>query len=236
MEKTERTDLNNFEENLGYVFKDRSLLVNALTHSSRASEEGMQSNERLEFLGDAVLQLIISEYIYDHKKIEDEGVLSKMRALVVCSDSLAVTGKKLGVDLFLRLGKGEEMSGGRSKKNIIADAMESIIAAIFLDGGYAEAERFILSHHREIIEAAVCGSLKYDYKTTLQEYVQSMKLGELVYELVAETGPDHDKTFTSRAVIGKRTFPESSAHNKKQSENSAAHLAYEILIKEKQNR
>lgn len=227
--KTIEADLDILQKSIGYKFSDESLLKTALTHSSAVNETGAECNERLEFLGDAVLQLCVSTDLYKLHRSDDEGALSKLRALIVCADSLSVTSKKIDLDKFLIMGKGEEHSGGRQKKNILADALESLIAAIYLDGGYEEAIKFVRTKHGDIISEALDGHLKYDYKTMLQEYVQANKLGELTYELVDVSGPEHDRTFTSVAIIGGKKFSPAKAHNKKQSEHNAASNALKAL-------
>ena len=209
---------------MDYRFADKALLKTALTHSSAINEHKATSNQRLEFLGDAVLQLIISTYLYRLMPKDNEGVLSKLRSLIVCADSLFVAAEEIHLNDFLILGKGEELSGGRDKKNIMADAFESMIGAIYLDGGYSSAERFVMDKLADIIQRAASGRLTYDFKTTLQEYVQANAMGELSYELICVTGPEHDQTFTSRAVIGGEAYGEARGHNRKQSEQNAAEL------------
>ena len=222
-------NLENFETNIGYKFKNTELLNTALTHSSAINEQKNTSNQRLEFLGDAVLQIIISDYLYNLLPNENEGTLSKLRSLIVCADSLHVVSLPIMLNEYIILGRGELLSGGRNKKNIIADAYESVVGAIYLDGGYDFARDFVMNTLRDIIEKAVSGRLTYDYKTTLQEYVQG-KIGEnLSYQLMGVEGPEHDQTFYSRVVIGSRTFDSASGHNRKQSEQNAAQLALREL-------
>lgn len=229
MEDSYSERLERFCDEIGYHFKDRDLLVRALTHSSRAREEGSASNERLEFLGDAVLQIVISTYIFGIDSLTDEGGLSKLRALIVCSDSLDATARRIGLDSLLRLGRSEEVSGGRKNRSLTEDAMESLIGAIYLDSGMDAAREFVMKTHGPIIESAIKGRLTYDYKTTLQEKVLREKLGELSYELVGESGPDHHKTFTSRAVLSGRAYPAASGETIKKSEQNAARILLEIL-------
>ena len=221
--------LKKLEEIINDKFNDINLLGMALTHSSAVNELNAGSNQRLEFLGDAVLQLCVSTDLYTNHEGDDEGALSKLRALIVCADSLSITSQKIHLNEYLILGKGEEHSGGRAKKNILADALESLIGAIYLDGGFEAAENFVRSQHSAIISEALSGSLIYDYKTRLQEYVQSHKLGELVYELIEVSGPEHDRAFTTCAVISGKKYPEATAHNKKQSEHKAAEFALKLL-------
>ena len=216
--------LSELEELIDYQFKDKNLLRTAMTHSSAVNEQKTASNQRLEFLGDAVLQLSISNHIYRLLKEENEGVLSKLRSLIVCSDSLYKAAVTIQLSEFLILGKGEEISGGRGKKNIVADAMEALIGAVYLDGGYKYADVFVQRLLGEIIDTARNGQLQYDYKTTLQEYVQSQNLGELGYELVKISGPEHAQIFTSRVRIGDDRYAGAKGQNRKQSEQNAAEL------------
>lgn len=224
--------ISRLEEKMGYRFNDKNLIKTALTHSSAINEKKTASNQRLEFLGDAVLQLVISKYLYLRMKNENEGVLSKLRSLIVCADSLFAASEIIRLNDFVILGKGEELSGGREKKNIIADAFESVIGAVYLDGGYDWAEKFILDKLHKIIEDALKGQLTYDFKTILQEYVQSKSLGELIYQLVKVSGPEHDQTFYSRVVIGNVSYDVAVGHNRKQSEQNAAEIVlrkFEII-------
>ena len=214
--------LSKFEKGIGYSFKDIKLLETALTHPSATGETGRISNQRLEFLGDAVLQLAVSDILYSAFGQSAEGTLSKVRAEIVCADSLYSTGRRIHLDDYLILGKGEERSGGRDKKNIIADAVEALIAAIYLDGGRDKSDEFIRKNHAHIIDEAMKGHLMYDYKTMLQEYAQSEGYEDLSYELISVTGPDHDQTFTSRAVMGGISYEPASSYSKKQSEHRAA--------------
>lgn len=217
------------QNKLQYSFRDKSLLEKALTHPSAVAETKLMSNQRLEFLGDAVLQLIISEDIYLGLPGLAEGALSKLRSQIVCADSLFTAGANCGLSDYLILGKGEELSGGRTKKNIIADAMESLIGAIFLDGGFEAAKSFVLFALKDIIVMAKSGQLTYDYKTTLQELAQSWETGELLYELIRVEGPEHDQVFFSRAVLGKRKFSIAEGRSRKQSEQNAAEIALREL-------
>ncbi|MCL1802395.1 MAG: ribonuclease III [Eubacteriaceae bacterium] len=224
-----KPDFSELEELLRYHFKDSDLLRKALTHPSAVNETKAESNQRLEFLGDAVLQLAISANIYEAHPDLNEGSLSKIRSMIVCADSLYIGANGISLSDFLILGKGEELNGGRSKKNILADSFESVIGAIFLDGGFDAAEEFIIYSLSDIISQASDGSLTYDYKTTLQEYAQALDAGELEYELVRIEGPEHEQIFYSRAVLGNRAFGEAFGHNRKHSEQNAAELALREL-------
>ncbi len=222
-------DFSALENNIGYRFRDPELLITALTHSSAINEQKNTSNQRLEFLGDAVLQIIISDYLYNLLPNENEGTLSKLRSLIVCADSLHVVSLPIQLNEFIILGRGELLSGGRNKKNIIADAYESVVGAIYLDSGYDNAKEFVMTTLCDIIDSAVSGRLTYDYKTTLQEYVQGRLGISLSYELTGVEGPEHDQTFYSRVVIGEEKYAIASGHNRKQSEQNAAREALRSL-------
>ena len=222
-------DFSVLQKNIGYSFRNEKLLMTAMTHSSAVNEHKNTSNQRLEFLGDAVLQIIISDHLYRNLQHENEGSLSKLRSLIVCADSLYTASMPLELNKFLILGRGELLSGGREKKNIIADAFESIVGAIYLDGGFENATAFVMNSLSEIITNAVSGRLTYDYKTRLQEYVQAHTQNTLRYEIVKVEGPEHDQTFFSRAVIGDTAYEAASGHSRKQSEQSAAQSALKAL-------
>lgn len=218
------------EKKLDYYFKDKTLLLNSLTHSSKINEDkSLTSNERLEFLGDAVLSLVIGDYLYSNTTNEDEGVLTKLRASIVCSDSLSIASNKLSLNEYLLLGKGELLTGGREKKNIKADAFEALIGAIYLDAGYEKVREISLYLLKEIIDKAISGKLTYDYKTTLQEYVHANSLGSLSYELVSIEGPEHMQTFISKVNIGNKKSAIGKGNNKKESEQNAAQKILETL-------
>ena len=208
---------------IGYQFHNESLLQNALTHSSYANEnreKGVHSNERLEFLGDAVLGFICAEYIYEPFRSMPEGELTKLRASIVCEKSLHEYALRLHLGEYLLLGKGEEATGGRSRNSVVSDAMEALIGAIYLDGGFANAKEFI---HRFILNDIEHKQLFYDSKTILQEMVQSQGEEPLVYELLGEKGPDHNKTFEVRALIGTEEIGRGTGRTKKAAEAMAAY-------------
>lgn len=213
-----------------HKFKNRGLLVTALTHSSYANENRSSkcvSNERLEFLGDSVLGLNAAAYLYGEYPNMPEGQMTKLRAELVCEKSLVGAAGKLGLGEYLRLGKGEEQTGGRTRPSVLADAVEALIAAVYLDGGAdvaaALVKEYILdSEKRE--KAAFT-----DYKTLLQELVQRDCKETLSYELLSETGPDHDKVFTARVILGERSLGEGQGRSKKDAEQSAAKKALEVL-------
>ena len=217
-----------FQEVIGYQFQTPGLLSQALTHSSYAYEKHMKKgsdNERLEFLGDAVLEIVSSEFLYLNYPKLPEGDLTKMRASLVCEPTLAFCTRQLNLGDYLLLGKGEDMTGGRKRKSILSDALEAVIGAIYLDGGFASAKEFILKFILTDIEHK---QLFYDSKTILQEVVQASYKEELCYRLVGEEGPDHDKHFMVEAWIGEMLIGKGEGHTKKAAEQEAA---YQALLK-----
>lgn len=224
-----------FETRIGYVFRDPQLLKKALTHSSATNETNGsgQNNERLEFLGDAVFDLIISKYLYDNMAEVEEGQLSKLRALIVCERSLAHCGRRLNINDELRLGRGEDLNGGRNRSSILADAMEALIGAIYLDGGYDAATSFVITTFEDIIKKALTGNLYRDFKTELQEFLQARKEADIHYFVDREEGPDHDKTFYISLWDGKVKLGEGIGKTKKEAEQNAAKAAlegYEVVF------
>lgn len=218
------------EKKIGYHFKNRLLLETALTHSSYANEKkgNAECYERLEFLGDSILGFVTAEFLYNHPMHIPEGRMTKLRAELVCEQSLSMVAGALGIGEFMRLGKGEERSGGRTRISILADMVESVIAAIYLDSGMEEAKKFIYANllsKAEITQA----HKSYDYKTELQEFVQKNGESSIVYEELSETGPDHDKVFTFRVIINGVPSGEGSGKTKKEAEQAAAGKALEIL-------
>lgn len=219
------------EEKIGYNFKDSHLLGHAVTHSSYVNEKHMKKadcNERLEFLGDAVLELISSEYLFFENQTMPEGELTKLRASMVCEKALAFCARDLELGSYLLLGKGEDATGGRFRESITSDALEALIGAIYLDGGFANAKEFILKYILNDLEGK---RLFYDSKTILQEIVQAGYNEELNYQLIREEGPDHDKRFVVEARIGVKSIGEGMGHTKKAAEQEAA---YQALLKLKQ--
>lgn len=219
-----------FEERIGYVFKNPSLLEKALTHSSATNElvdGASKNNERLEFLGDAVFDVIISEYFYHRMADVEVGKLSKLRALVVCERSLSECAKRYRINEELRLGRGEELNGGRNRSSILADAMEAVIGAVYLDGGFEAATDFVLSAFETTIEKALSGMLYRDFKTELQEFLQAQKEVEIRYLVDREEGPDHNKTFYVSLWDGEEKLGEGSGKTKKEAEQNAARAALE---------
>ena len=222
------------EKKSGYHFQNPHLLKQAMTHSSYANEhkaKGYHDNERLEFLGDAVLEVVSSEFLFRHYPALPEGDLTKLRASIVCELTLALCARELDLGDFLLLGKGEEHTGGRKRDSIVSDAMEALIGAIYLDGGFASAKEFV---HRFIMTDIEHKKLFYDSKTILQEQVQkNWHDGEISYVLTGEEGPDHDKTFLVDLYVAGEKKSSGKGRTKKAAEQDAA---YRCLInwKEKQ--
>ncbi len=216
---------------IGYTFRDLSLLETALTHTSYANEvykDGLKSYERLEFLGDSILGFTAADYLISTFPEMHEGELTKLRADLVCETSLAQTAAQLGLGRYLRLGRGEEAGGGRTRTSIIADVVEAVIAAIYLDGGLVAARRFIYDH--VLVDTKARVKLNTDYKTMLQELVQQKKNQALSYELLSESGPDHDKQFSVRVLLNGETVGEGAGTSKKRAEQAAAREAVERLF------
>lgn len=224
-------DLRELEQKIGYEFGNKQLFRQAMIHSSYANEhrlDKLECNERLEFLGDAVLEVVSSDFLYHRFPQSPEGQLTKTRASMVCEPALAFCAGELKLGEFLLLGKGEEATGGRNRNSIVSDAMEALIGAIYLDGGFANAKEFI---HNFILNDMEHKQLFYDSKTILQEMVQSMGEGALSYELLKEEGPDHNKTFEVCARIGERIVGYGEGRTKKAAEALAA---YRVILKLKE--
>lgn len=218
--------LHEFEEVIGYHFNNQGLLRQALTHSSYANERHMKKhsdNERLEFLGDAVLEVTSSEFLYQKYPDYSEGEMTKLRASLVCEPTLAFCTRAIDLGKYLYLGKGEDLTGGRNRKSILSDALEAVIGAIFLDGGFANAKEFVTSFILNDLENK---QLFYDSKTILQEVVQAAHK-EVVYEIIDETGPEHDKNFIAKAYVEGMFEVTANGHTKKHAEQRAA---YEALV------
>jgi len=225
--------IKDLETAIGYRFQNIQLLQNALTHSSYANERwhnSLLSNERLEFLGDSVLGMLVAEYLYHNFPNRPEGELTRMRADMVCEQTLAAAANRIGLGSHLLLGHGEEQGGGRNRNSILADAMESVIAACFLDGGMAAAlkvvQQFIL------VEVPVTKLHNADYKTKLQELVQQKKNQTLSYRLAGQSGPDHDKKFDVEVSLNGTVVGFGSGSSKKRAEQMAARSAIEKLFPE----
>ena len=221
--------MKNLEERLGYRFHDPKLLEHALTHSSYANEHrssGITSNERLEFLGDSILGLIVAEHLFRTHPDMPEGELTRTRAALVCEDSLHEVALTLDLGSYLRLGKGEAAGGGRTRASILADATEATLAAVYLDGGFGAArsivQNFILNKERE-------KAVDRDYKTSLQEYVQRTPGQSVSYRLVEELGPDHDRVFVMEASVNGKVVGRGRGHTKKEAEQLSAKAALEQM-------
>ena len=219
------------EERLGYTFRDRKRLEGALYHSSYANEHrslGIHSNERLEFLGDAVLGLVTADYLFRKHPDLPEGDLTRIRAALVCEESLHEVAQSLDLGSYLKLGKGEEAGGGRQRASILADATESVFAAVYLDGGLEAARKVIQKY---ILDRESEKARNRDYKTALQELVQRRSNQTLQYELVSASGPDHAKVFTSRVLLNGQPIGKGQGHSKKEAEQAAAHAGLATLIR-----
>lgn len=224
--------LGEFEKTIGYVFKDKSLIETAFTHSSFKNEKQLQSdcNERLEFLGDSVLGVISAEYFYHNHSHLPEGEMTKKRAACVCEKSLFSFAKKIELGKYILLGKGEERTGGRQRASILADAFEAVIAAIYLDGGFENAKKFVLPFLKN---AALQSPSFRDYKTVLQEIIQKNPDEHLTYVLVGESGPDHRKSFEVEVHLNSNIIGFGIGNSKKAAEQAAAKKALELMgIKE----
>ncbi len=220
--------MNTFEQIIGYKFKNKTLLQTALTHSSFANEMNGNTdfNERLEFLGDSVLGLVTAEYFYQLHPEMPEGKLTKIRAAMVCEKSLYNFAMSIKLGEFMRLGKGEINTGGRQRPSILADAFESIIAAIYLDSGFEEAKKFVLGF---IANAAIEEPAITDYKTALQEIVQKNHGEILEYFMVGESGPDHEKTFIVEVRLNSNCIGTGEGRSKKRAEQAAAREALRLM-------
>lgn len=211
------------EQTIGYTFRDAELLLTALTHSSYANEKGEAAdNERLEFLGDAVLELYSSEFLFTKYPDKPEGELTRLRASLVCEEALAEAAGNLSLGDVLRLGKGEDQTGGRKRKSVLSDALEALIGAMYLDGGGEAARSFILKFVMTDLERK---ELFYDSKTKLQEKVQEVPGQVLSYRILSETGPDHDRSYVAAALIGDEIVGQGSGKTKKAAEQEAAYQA-----------
>ena len=225
--------LKELEEKISYHFQDKHLLAQALTHSSYANEHRLDHNhcnERLEFLGDAVLEIVSSDFLFHEHTEMPEGQLTKLRAAMVCEKSLAYCAKQIDLGEYLLLGKGEDATGGRKRDSVTSDALEALIGAVYLDGGFANAKEFI---HKFVLNDMENKKLFYDSKTILQEIVQAHFKEELSYHLVGEEGPDHDKTFQVELQIGEQVYGIGKGRTKKSAEQEAAYKT--ILMLRKKN-
>lgn len=219
------------ENALEYRFKDKALLLTAVTHSSYANENrksGMEYNERLEFLGDSILGMTVADYLYKREPKLPEGTMTRLRAELVCERSLYSVAEQLNLGSYLRLGHGEEHTGGRARRSILADAVEALLAAVYLDSGLDEARKII---RRFIIDPYESGEFvnNRDYKTELQELVQKKSGQVLTYEMTGDSGPDHDKLFGAQVLLNGTPLGDGSGKNKKAAEQDAAKNALEVM-------
>ena len=217
--------MKSLEENIGYTFKDKELLRKALTHTSYAYEHNVESNEKLEFLGDSILEFISSDYLYSNYQNLKEGEMTKVRATVVCEASLHKVAQMHNFSDFLHLGKSEKNTGNGVRPAILADSVEAVIAAIYLDGGLEEAKKFISENLKESIKIASQHVGQKDYKTVLQEKLQKNGEVEIKYTIIKETGPDHDKTFEAQVECNHKILAIGSGKSKKLAEMEAARRA-----------
>ena len=223
-------NLENLEKNIGYKFKNIDLLKNALTHTSYAYEHNVQSNEKLEFLGDSILEFISSEYMYNKYTQLKEGEMTKVRATVVCEKSLYKIAILHNFSDFLYLGKSEIMTGGNKRPAILADSVEAVIAAMYLDGGLEVTKKFIIENLKNEIEIATKHVGEKDYKTVLQEELQKNGDVKIEYKIIKESGPDHDKTFEAEVSLNGNILAQGKGKSKKEAEMQAAKKALETCF------
>ncbi len=224
-------DITKFENAIGYTFRDKDLLIQAFTHSSFVNEQKINKKadyERLEFLGDAVLEMISSAFLFRKYPDKKEGEMSKIRASLVCEPALAFAAEQLDIKSYIQLGKGEEATGGRNKESIISDVVESIIGALFLDGGIEESKRFIDAY---VLTNEESMQMFSDSKSVLQEIVQGQNIGQIRYEICGESGPEHDKIFEVCVYVGDKKMGEGTGKTKKAAEQKAAYQAILVLKK-----
>ena len=217
------------EKSIRYTFSNKELLNKALTHTSYAYEHGVESNEKLEFLGDSILEFVSSIYLFENYSNLKEGEMTKVRATVVCETSLYKVAKMHNFSDFLHLGKSERQSGGEDRPAILADSVEAVIAAIYLDGGIEEASKFIIENLKDEIEIASKNQGQKDYKTVLQEKLQEHGEVEIKYTILREIGPDHDKTFEAQVECNHKKLATGTGKSKKLAEMEAARKALENL-------
>ena len=222
-------NLENVEKELKYTFKNKELLKTAFTHTSYAYERHVDSNEKLEFLGDSILEFISSRYLYENYTNLQEGEMTKLRATVVCEKSLYKIAVRHKFGDFLFLGKSERQNGGNKRQAILADSVEAVIAAMYLDGGLEPVDKFILENLKEEIEQASHHVGDKDYKTVLQEKLQENGDVKIEYEIIKETGPDHDKSFEAQVIFNGKILAKGSGKSKKGAEMQAAKKALENL-------
>lgn len=225
--------MDKLEKALGYEFKDKNNLVNAITHSSFSKEEGLprwKCNERLEFLGDSVLGLIISQELFEKMEKEREGKMAKLKSEIVKAETLEKVARKLEIGRYLILGKGEEICGGRNKRNILADSVEAVIGAIFQEAGYKTARKIVLNLIMPYIDDAFKGKLDNNYKSALQEALHKKNIKDIKYEIIKEEGLSHDKVFYAIVSSNNRVLGKGKGKSKKEAENNAAKVAMENKV------
>jgi len=230
--KARREQIAILENRIGYTFKKKYVINRALTHSSYANQYGLpyiEHNERLEFLGDSVLSLVVSEFIFKKFRNKPEGKLTKIRAAIVCESSLYKKAKQINLGEFILMGKGEEITGGRERVSILADAYEALIAAIYIDGGIESARNFIISNICNSIKDDMAGTEDRDYKSRLQEYVQREQGTNIKYEIEGEEGPAHNKIFYAKVTLNDKSAGRGSGRSKKEAEQEAAKSALAFL-------
>ena len=224
------------EKKLNYTFRNSALLAEALSHSSYANEhraEKLNSNERLEFLGDSVLGFVTAEFLFAKHPDMPEGDLTRIRAALVCEQSLYEVAQKLQLGQYLRLGRGEEAGGGRNRTSILADAMEAVFAAVYLDGGIVEASALIHRVLLDVEKETAVEERRKDFKTALQELVQRQADQVLTYRMIGEEGPDHAKIFSAEVLLNGKALGVGSGHSKKEAEQAAARSALQVLTEMK---
>lgn len=225
--------LEELEEKLKVCFKDKELLKVALTHSSYANgKKNIKFNERLEFLGDSVLQLSISEYLFSKYTNKSEGELTKRRALIVCENSLHEIAKRWGIGRYIKMSKGEELTGGRERVSILADCVEAIIAAVYIDSGFQVAKEFVIDNFKETIEKAIKNKIILDYKTKLQEVMQKNGDISIEYVLTKHEGPPHRRKFYTQVSVDDKVLGKGIGYSKKESEQNAAQEALKKMEEE----
>ncbi len=233
---TKKLPIDDLEKTIGYKFKNRDVLSEALTHSSYSNEcrskgKNAKCNERLEFLGDSVLSIVTSRYLFENMSDRQEGDMTKIRAAVVCEKALSKFARNIGLGSYIFLGHGEEMNGGRERASILADAFEALLAAMYIDSGRntETVEKFLLPHIISEIECIGTAGVFVDYKTALQQIVQQVEGEKLEYVLVGESGPDHNKIFEVEARLNSNVIGRGKAHSKREAEQRAAHEALSLF-------
>ena len=233
---TKKLPIDALEKTIGYKFKDTAILTEALTHSSYSNEcrskgKNINCNERLEFLGDSVLSIVTSRYLFEKMRDRQEGDMTKIRAAVVCEKALSKFARSIGLGSFISLGHGEDLNGGRDRASILADAFEALLAAIYIDSGRntETVEKFLLPHIIAEIECIGTAGVFVDYKTALQQIVQQVEGEKLEYVLVGECGPDHNKIFEVEARLNSNVIGRGKAHSKREAEQRAAHEALSLF-------